>query len=125
MGCGYYTNGPFPFVNTLTAILAPMFGIMVTDYYMIKKEELSVDDLYDASPKGKYHYNNGFNLRAMLAWLISGYIAVGSVWPSILIFDGLINCFANLGGGGGYAWMIGAAAGAMVHLVISGRQPRS
>ena len=111
--------GMFPFVNTLGAILAPVFGIMITDYYIIKKERLSVDDLFNASPRGKYYYNNGFNYKGMLAWVISGYIAIGTVWPNILIFDGLINFFANLGGGGGYAWIIGASLGAVIHLGIS------
>ena len=58
--------------------------------------------------------------KAMLAWVISGYVAVGSVWPNIL-FAGLDDFFANLGGGGGYAWMIGAALGAIIHMAISGR----
>ena len=113
--------GMFPFVNTLGAILAPVFGIMIVDYYVIKKEKINVDALFDASPKGKYHYNGGFNRKGMLAWLISGYVAVGSVWPNIL-FAGLDDFFANLGGGGGYAWMIGAALGAIIHLVISGKK---
>jgi NCS1 family nucleobase:cation symporter-1 len=113
--------GMFPFVNTLGAILAPVFGIMIVDYYIIKKERLDVNALFDASPRGKYYYNNGFNQKGMLAWVISGYIAVGTVWPNILIFDGLINFFANLGGGGGYAWMIGAALGAVIHLGISNK----
>ncbi len=113
--------GMFPFVNTLGAILAPVFGIMIVDYYIIKKQKIDVDALFDASPNGKYHYNGGFNHKGMLAWLISGYVAVGSVWPNIL-FAGLDDFFANLGGGGGYAWMIGAALGAIIHLVISGKK---
>ena len=32
--------GMFPFVNTLGAILAPVFGIMIVDYYVIKNENL-------------------------------------------------------------------------------------
>ena len=112
--------GLFPFVNTLGAILAPVFGIMIVDYYIIKKEKLDVDALFDASPKGKYHYNGGFNYKGMLAWILSGYIAVGTVWPNILVL-GLDDFFANLGGGGGYAWIIGASLGAIVHLVISKR----
>tara|TARA_B100000579_G_scaffold414373_1_gene407959 strand:- start:446 stop:1900 length:1455 start_codon:yes stop_codon:yes gene_type:complete len=114
--------GIFPFVNTLGAILAPVFGIMITDYYIIKNQKLDVDDLFSDSPTGKYHYNNGFNQKGMLAWIISGYIAVGTVWPNILIFEGLTNFFANLGGGGGYAWMIGAALGAIIHLGISNKK---
>jgi nucleobase:cation symporter-1, NCS1 family len=110
--------GLFPFVNTLGAILAPVFGIMIVDYYIIKKQKLNVDALFDASPKGKYHYNGGFNQKAMIAWILSGYIAVGTVWPNIL-FLGLDDFFANLGGGGGYAWIIGASLGAIVHLAVS------
>ncbi len=109
--------GMFPFVNTLGAILAPVFGIMITDYYIIKKQQLNVDALFNEG-SGKYWYNNGFNLKAMVAWILSGYVAIGSVWPNILP-GGLGDFFANLGGGGGYAWMIGAALGAIVHLAIS------
>ena len=53
--------GMFPFVNTLGAILAPVFGIMITDYYIIKKQKLDVDDLFSDSASGRYHYNGGFN----------------------------------------------------------------
>ena len=113
--------GLFPFVNTLGAILAPVFGIMIVDYYVIKKQRLDVDDLFSDSPKGKYHYNGGFNGKGMLAWALSGYIAVGTVWPNIL-FLGLDDFFANLGGGGGYAWIIGASLGAVIHLAISSKK---
>ena len=58
--------------------------------------------------------------KGMLAWILSGYIAVGTVWPNILVL-GLDDFFANLGGGGGYAWIIGASLGAVVHLAISKR----
>ena len=113
--------GLFPFVNTLGAILAPVFGIMITDYYIIKKQRLDIDDLFSDSPKGKYHYNGGFNGKGMLAWVLSGYIAVGTVWPNIL-FLGMDDFFANLGGGGGYAWIIGASLGAVIHLAISSKR---
>lgn len=112
--------GLFPFVNTLGAILAPVFGIMIADYYLIKKQQLNVEALFDEGPAGDYHYQGGFNQKAIIAWIISGYIAVGSVWPKIL-FPGLDEFFANLGGGGGYAWIIGALLGAAVHLAISKR----
>ena len=111
--------GMFPFVNTLGAILAPVFGIMIVDYYVIKNEKLYVNDLFSTKRKGRYYYNDGFNNKGMLAWIISGYIAVGTVWPNILIIDSLTNFFANLGGGGGYAWIIGASLGALIHYAIS------
>ena len=112
--------GLFPFVNTLGAILAPVFGIMIVDYYIIKKQQLNIDALFDDSPDSEYFYQKGFNTKAIIAWVLSGYIAIGSVWPQILFF-GLDDFFANLGGGGGYAWIIGASLGALVHLAISKR----
>ena len=114
---GHTKMGIFPFVNTLGAILAPVFGIMITDYYIIKKQKIDVNALFNEG-KGKYWYNDGFNLKGMVAWILSGYIAIGSVWPNILP-GGLGDFFANLGGGGGYAWIIGASLGAVVHLAIS------
>jgi len=110
--------GMFPFVNTLGAILAPVFGIMISDYYLIKNQRLDVNDLFDGKG-GKYFYGNGFNSKAMYAWIISGYIAMGTVWPNLLIFDALKDFFANAGGG--FAWIIGAALGAVIHLAISKR----
>ena len=97
--------GIFPFVNTLGAILAPVFGIMITDYYIIKKQKLNVNALFSDKPSGTYHYNGGFNQKGMIAWILSGYIAVGTVWPNILVL-GLDDFFANLGGGGGYLSLI-------------------
>jgi len=110
--------GMFPFVNTLGAILAPVFGIMICDYYLNKKQRIDVNDLFNAKG-GKYFYNGGFNSKAMYAWVISGYVAMGTVWPNLLIFDALKDFFANAGGG--FAWIIGAALGAVIHLAISKR----
>ena len=77
--------------------------------------------MFSDKPRGKYYYNGGFNQKGMVAWIISGYIAVGTVWPNILP-GALSDFFANLGGGGGYAWIIGAALGAIIHLLISNRK---
>ena len=60
--------GLFPFVNTLGAILAPVFGIMITDYYIIKKQKIDVDDLFSDGKNGKYHYNDGFNGKGTVSY---------------------------------------------------------
>ena len=44
----------FPFVNTLGAILAPVYGIMIVDYYVIKKEKLDVNQLFSSKKGSKY-----------------------------------------------------------------------
>ena len=48
------------FVNTLGATLAPLYGILIVDYYLIRRQELNCDDLYNMTG-GEYHYGNGWN----------------------------------------------------------------
>ena len=101
--------GMFPFVNTLGAILAPVYGIMIVDYYIIKKQKIKESDLFSSSPRGAYYYNDGWNTKAFVAWIIAGVFSVATVWHP------------SLSGLGGYAWIIGAALGAIIHNVTSGK----
>ena len=99
--------GMFPFVNTLGAILAPVYGIMIIDYYIIKKEKIDVNSLFSGQSGGKYYYNGGWNTKAFIAWTIAGIFSVATVWhPSLSAL-------------GGYAWIIGAALGAVLHYLMS------
>ena len=58
--------GMFPFVNTLGAILAPVYGIMIVDYYVIKKQRLDVNQLFSTKKGSKYYYNDGWNQKAFV-----------------------------------------------------------
>jgi nucleobase:cation symporter-1, NCS1 family len=104
--------GMFPFVNTLGAILAPVYGIMIVDYYVIKKERIDVNQLFSSKKGGKYYYNDGWNQKAFVAWGIAGVFSVLTVWHP------------SLSGLGGYAWIIGAALGTVLHLMLSGKKSR-
>jgi len=104
--------GMFPFVNTLGAILAPVYGIMIVDYYVIKKQRIDVNQLFSSKKGGKYYYNNGWNQKAFVAWAVAGVFSVLTVWHPAL--SGL----------GGYAWIIGAALGTVIHLMLSGKKSR-
>ena len=104
--------GMFPFVNTLGAILAPVYGIMIVDYYVIKKERIDINQLFSSKKGGKYYYNDGWNQKAFVAWAIAGVFSVLTVWHPAL---------SSLGG---YAWIIGAALGTVLHLMLSGKKTR-
>jgi len=104
--------GMFPFVNTLGAILAPVYGIMIVDYYVIKNQRLDVNQLFSTKKGGKYYYNDGWNQKAFVAWAIAGIFSVLTVWHPAL--SGL----------GGYAWIIGAALGTVLHLMMSGKKTK-
>ncbi|TXG58395.1 hypothetical protein EZV62_016224 [Acer yangbiense] len=70
-----------------SALLGPIGGIILADYYLIRRAELSIKDLYSLSPYGAYYYSGGYNLAAIAA-LIMGILPV---IPGFLQKVGLIS----------------------------------
>ena len=52
---------------------------MIVDYYLVKKGDVLVRDLYNPNPDGRYWYANGVNLRAVAALVPAGLLAVGAI----------------------------------------------
>jgi len=103
----YISNfGIFPFVNTLGAILAPIFGIMIVDYYLHRNQVLNLDDLYNME-SGTYHYQNGWNAVAVKAFGGAAIFSVLTVW---------VPWFEFLSG---YNWVIGALLGGIVYHLLA------
>ncbi|WP_158971636.1 NCS1 family nucleobase:cation symporter-1 [Chachezhania sediminis] len=90
------------FVNTLGATLAPVYGIMMADYYLLRRQKLDRDDLYDLKG-GRYHYGNGWNDAAMIAFGVAAVFSIAAVWVPY------VNQLS------GYAWLIGAALGGAIY----------
>jgi nucleobase:cation symporter-1, NCS1 family len=44
----------------------PLFGVVLTDYFIIRRRRLDPEDLYRAG--GAYWYRGGFNILALTAW---------------------------------------------------------
>ncbi|WP_417741974.1 NCS1 family nucleobase:cation symporter-1 [Salipiger sp.] len=95
------------FVNTLGATLAPIFGIMIVDYYWHRKQTLDRAALY-ALNSGEYHYGNGWNAPAVKAFAIAAVFSIATVWLPAL---GFLN---------GYAWVIGAVLGGLLYNIFTG-----
>ncbi len=92
------------FVNTLGATLAPLFGILIVDYYLVRRQVLSLKDLYNME-SGQYHYKNGWHDNAVIAFGVGAVFSVAAVWVPML---------SALSG---YAWIIGAALGGIVYFI--------
>ncbi|KAL3754050.1 hypothetical protein ACJRO7_001313 [Eucalyptus globulus] len=58
-----------------SALLGPIGGIILADYYLVRSTELSIKELYTLSPYGAYYYSGGYNLAAM-ASLVVGILPV-------------------------------------------------
>jgi NCS1 family nucleobase:cation symporter-1 len=55
----------FTWLIAYSSLLGPVGGILIVDYYFIRKKILLVDELYNLY--GRYRYNSGFNLIAIIA----------------------------------------------------------
>ena len=64
-------------VTFLGSIVSPMCGIMIIDYYVIRKRKFSLDDMYRSD--GKYHYDKGHNWGAWIAYI--GSVLVMQIGP--------------------------------------------
>jgi NCS1 family nucleobase:cation symporter-1 len=61
------TNGYiFTWLAGYSALLGPIAGILIADYWLIRRARLDVDALYDA--RGRYAYRGGWNPAAIIAF---------------------------------------------------------
>ena len=58
----------FTWLVGYSSLLGPIGGIMIADYYFIRKQQLEVNELYDLN--ARYTYSHGFNFRAIIALLL-------------------------------------------------------
>jgi NCS1 family nucleobase:cation symporter-1 len=58
----------FTWLIGYSALLGPIAGILIADYYVLRRMELSLPDLYREGP---YSFSGGFNWRAVVALVIS------------------------------------------------------
>ena len=45
------------------AALAPLYGIIVADYYLVRRQHLDLQQLFSTERSGIYHFNAGWNRR--------------------------------------------------------------
>jgi NCS1 family nucleobase:cation symporter-1 len=91
--------------------LGSIAGVLIADYWLVRKKRLALGDLYRT--KGVYTYSSGWNWRAVIATLLGCVLAwIGLVVPPLRpLYD--------------YAWFVGFATAAIVHLVLMKTFPAS
>jgi nucleobase:cation symporter-1, NCS1 family len=92
-----------------SGLLGPIAGIMVIDYFVVRRRELAVDDLYLRN--GIYRYSGGINYRALAALAAGIAVALlGLAVPSLRwLYD--------------YAWFVGFLVSGAVHFALMQREP--
>ncbi|MEU2222225.1 NCS1 family nucleobase:cation symporter-1 [Streptomyces sp. NPDC018347] len=97
------------FLGGLGALLGPLFGVVMADYWLLRRSRVNVPHLYTEDAGGDYHYRRGYNPRAIAAFLPSAAIAVTVA---------LVPFFHAAAG---FSWFIGALIAAAVYAVIADR----
>lgn len=102
----------FTWLIGYSALLGPIAGVLIVDYYVIRRTRIDVDGLY--RPDGQYSYTRGWNPAAIVAFVCgvapnipgflhaafpSAFAGVGA--PFTIIYD--------------YAWFVGLAIAALVY----------
>ncbi|HEY6347879.1 MAG TPA: NCS1 family nucleobase:cation symporter-1 [Candidatus Angelobacter sp.] len=89
------------------ALLGSVAGIMICDYFVIRRKRLATDDLYLRN--GQYEYSHGVNWRAIAALCIGSAMALmGLKIPSIrFLYD--------------YSWFVGFMVAFIVYWTLMGR----
>ncbi|CAN5664956.1 NCS1 family nucleobase:cation symporter-1 [soil metagenome] len=94
----------FTWLIGYSALLGPIGGILICDYFLIRRTQLNARDLYRHD--GEYAYTGGFNLVALLALLLG-------ILPSVPGFLGTVGALDPAAVGSflmglySYAWFIG------------------
>jgi NCS1 family nucleobase:cation symporter-1 len=99
----------FTWLIGYSALLGPVIGIILTDYFVIRKTELNLTDLYRRD--GQYA---GVNSKAIIA-LVLGVIPN---LPGFLAQIGLIESGGFVVGLYNYAWFIGLAISSAVYALL-------
>ena len=109
----------FKWLIAYSSLLGPIGGIMIADYFFLRKKQLTLTALYQNS--GKYFYNNGINNVAVIA-LLAGII------PNIPGFLININIISKdllpewIGGLYNYAWFVGFGVSGGIYYLLSDKK---
>lgn len=110
----------FTWLIAYSSLLGPVGGIMITDYYFIRKQQLAVNDLYSSS--GVYSFRNGFNTAAIIALLLGilpnvpGFL-LQVKFVSAEAFPEWISELYH------YAWFVGFFVSGIVYWLLMKRKP--
>lgn len=111
----------FTWLIGYSSLLGPIGGIMIVDYFFIRKKELNVNDLYSQS--GQYKYSNGINRNALIALLLAilpnipGFLVTIKV-IEVSVFGEWVSHLYN------YAWFVGFFVSGLVYLILMKRQSK-
>lgn len=107
----------FTWLIGYSALLGPIAGILIADYFFIRRTDLAVDELFQTH--GRYRYIKGFNPVALIALALG----VAPNVPGFLHAAGFVDSVPQaLDDIYVYAWFVGFFIAGLVYIALSGKQ---
>lgn len=98
------------FLGGLGALLGPLFGLIMADYWLLRRARINVPELYTEDPAGSYFYRSGFNPKAVAALIPAAGVSL------------LVAFLPNLAAASSFTWFIGAGLAAVIYWLIADRR---
>lgn len=112
----------FTWLIGYSALLGPIGGIMIADYFVYRRRELNLAALYD--PEGPHRYTHGFSIVALIALIVAVLPSLPGFFATIKVIDAthvapfLLSLY-------NYAWFVGFALAFAVYLALRKLAPNA
>ena len=99
--------GVLSIIDTIATFFGPIFGIVIADYYFIKKKELVNKDIFSSNKDSAYYFSGGWHIRAIFSLIIAFIFSAATIWNAELRY---LQSFS---------WLIGATMGFIMYYLVS------
>ena len=101
--------GILSLIDTIAAFFGPIFGVIVTDYYLIKKGNLVNKDIFSNEINNVYNFSNGWHLKAIYCLIIGFIFSASTIWNPNLMFLQV------------FSWLIGAFISSFTYYLLANK----
>jgi NCS1 family nucleobase:cation symporter-1 len=101
--------GILSFIDTFAAFFGPLFGVMVIDYYLVKKTNLNNKDIFSLEKNSLYFYSNGWHIKAIYSLFLGFIFAASTIWnENLMTFHS-------------FSWIIGAFISSLTYYLLASK----
>jgi len=78
--------GILSFIDTIGSFFGPIFGIIIIDYYFVKKRQIINKDIFSSLSHTTYYYSGGWHIKAVYSLVIGFIFSASTIWNVDLRF---------------------------------------
>ncbi len=101
--------GILSIIDTFGSFFGPIFGIIIADYYVVKKTEIINKDIFSSSETGAYYYSGGWHIKGIYSLFIGFVFSAATIWnPDLRFLQS-------------YSWLIGAFMSFITYYLLASK----